>query len=453
MEVIFLIIGIVIGALTGYLAAKYNYTRNCVSLKTADEIKEQLNAAVNDKVKAEERASLIEKASDELKAKFELERERVINLNGQLSSMNADHENIKQKLAEQKEELEQLHQKFTAEFKNLANEILEDKSKRFTEQNKSNIDEILKPLNEKIKTFEQKVNEVYVHDTKERASLAEQIRNLHELNQQMSKEANNLTRALKGDSKTQGNWGELILESILEKSGLVKDREFKVQVSMTSEEGRRQRPDVIIYLPEDKNMIIDSKTSLTAYESYCSGETDEERNTYLKDHITSLRNHIKSLNSKTYQTLYGLQSLDFVLMFIPVEPAFALAMQNNAELFDEAFDRNIVIVCPSTLLATLRTIANIWKQERQNRNAMEIARQSGLLFDKFTNFVDDLVTLGKRLDDAKDDYEEAMKKLYQGQGNLVSKALKIRELGAKTTKNLPQSLIERADGDKQQLFD
>ncbi|RPI17375.1 MAG: DNA recombination protein RmuC [Ignavibacteriae bacterium] len=452
MEVILLLIGVAVGAIIGYLAAKFNYSKNSVPIKEADEIKERLNTAVNEKGKAEERASFIEKSSNEFKTKLELERVKVLELSNQLSTRNADYDNLSEKLSEQKKELEQLHQKFSAEFKNLANEILEDKSKRFTEQNKSNLDEILKPLSEKIKTFEQRVNEVYVNETKERASLAEQIRNLHVLNQQMSKDANNLTRALKGDSKIQGNWGELILETILEKSGLVKDREYKIQMSFTSEEGRKQRPDVIIYLPESKNMIIDSKTSLTAYEAYCSSESDEDRDASLKEHITSLRNHIKNLNSKTYQSLYELQSLDFVLMFIPIEPAFALAMQNNPELFDEAFDRNIVIVCPSTLLATLRTIANIWKQERQNKNALEIARQSGLLFDKFTNFVEDLISLGKRLDGAKEDYEEAMKKLYQGQGNLVSKALKIKELGAKATKNLPALLVERADGDKQ-LFE
>jgi len=260
MEVILLLIGVAVGAIIGYLAAKFNYSKNSVPIKEADEIKERLNTAVNEKGKAEERASFIEKSSNEFKTKLELERVKVLELSNQLSTRNADYDNLSEKLSEQKKELEQLHQKFSAEFKNLANEILEDKSKRFTEQNKSNLDEILKPLSEKIKTFEQRVNEVYVNETKERASLAEQIRNLHVLNQQMSKDANNLTRALKGDSKIQGNWGELILETILEKSGLVKDREYKIQMSFTSEEGRKQRPDVIIYLPESKNMIIDSKT-------------------------------------------------------------------------------------------------------------------------------------------------------------------------------------------------
>jgi DNA recombination protein RmuC len=405
---------------------------------------EELN---NAKLKAEERNSMLAAGNNELKLLIENERSKVLSLSSENSKIKADYENLGKRLAEQKDEIEQLHQKFSNEFKNLANEILEDKSRKFTEQNKTNIDDILRPLSEKIKDFEKKVNDVYITDSKDRASLAEQIRSLHELNQQMSKDANNLTKALKGDSKTQGSWGEFILESILEKSGLVKDREYKIQLSFTSEEGRRQRPDVIIYLPDNKNMIIDSKTSLTAYEGYCSSDDETVREQLLKEHIASIRSHIKGLNQKTYQNLYELQSLDFVLLFIPVEPAFALAIQKNPELFDEAFDRNIVIVCPSTLLATLRTIANIWKQEKQNRNALEIAKQSGALYDKFVGFVEDLINVGKKLKSTNESYEEAMKKLHEGSGNLVLRALRIKELGAKNQKNLPQSLVDRAEGE------
>lgn len=452
MEIILLVIGLAVGSAFAFIIAKYKYSSGTLSLEEAEILKQQsleLNAA---KLKSEERNSMLLSQIEEAKASLENERSKVLSLSNENSKIKADYQNLDTKLNEQKEELEQIHRKFSDEFKNLANEILEDKSKKFTEQNKSNLDDILRPLSEKIKDFEKKVNDVYVTDSKDRASLSEQIRSLHELNQQMSKDANNLTKALKGDSKAQGNWGEFILESILEKSGLVKDREYKIQTSFTSEEGRRQRPDVIVYLPDNKNMIIDSKTSLTAYEAYSSCEDDAEKEVLLKEHIVSIRSHIKELNQKTYQNLYELQSLDFVLLFIPIEPAFGLAIQKNPELFDEAFDRNIVIVCPSTLLATLRTIANIWKQEKQNRNALEIAKQSGALYDKFVGFVDDLINLGKKLKSTNESYDDAMKKLYEGSGNLVSRAMKIKELGAKNQKNLPQSLVERAEGENK-LFE
>lgn len=447
MELIFLIIGLAAGAAAGFVYAKNKYTRQTLSLQEAEILKQQADALNTAKLKAEERNSMLSAQYEDMKADLDSERGKVLSLSNENSKIKADYQNLDTRLTEQKNEMEQLHQKFSIEFKNLANEILEDKSKKFTEQNKTNLDDILRPLSEKIKDFEKKVNDVYVTDSKDRASLSEQIRSLHELNQQMSKDANNLTKALKGDSKTQGSWGEFILESILEKSGLVKDREYKIQTSFTSEEGRRQRPDVIVYLPDNKNMIIDSKTSLTAYEAYCSSEDDAVKESLLKEHISSIRSHIKGLNQKTYQNLYELQSLDFVLLFIPVEPAFALAIQKNPELFDEAFDRNIVIVCPSTLLATLRTIANIWKQEKQNRNALEIAKQSGALYDKFVGFVDDLINIGKKLKSTNESYDDAMKKLYDGSGNLVQRALRIKELGAKNQKNLPHSLVERAEGE------
>jgi DNA recombination protein RmuC len=431
MEIIFLIIGLVIGFTAAFIAFKYKYQGGSSKL--------------------EERNLLTEKALEQTKLELNTERAKVLELNSKLSASEADFSNLKQKLAEQKNEIEDLQAKFTKEFENLANKIFEEKSLKFTEQNKTNIDVILKPLGERIKEFEKKVNDVYINETKERASLAEQIRNLHELNQQMTKEANNLTRALKGDSKTQGNWGEFILESILEKSGLVKDREYTIQASIKNEEGKLLRPDVIINLPENKSMVIDSKVSLTAYEQYVSSEDDAERIKYLSDHVVSVKNHMKRLSPKEYQNLYGLQSLDFVLMFIPVEPAFAAAVQSDYNIFYEAFEKNIVIVSPTTLLATLRTISSLWKQEKQNRNAIEIAKQSGELYDKFVGFMEDLVSIGNNLKQTKDNYDKSMNKLIEGRGNLVKRVENIKQLGAKATKSLPNSLLDRAEDDDKLL--
>ncbi|MCC7095433.1 MAG: DNA recombination protein RmuC, partial [Ignavibacteriaceae bacterium] len=260
----------------------------------------------------------------------------------------------------------------------------------------------------------------------------------------------NLTEALKGQSKTQGNWGEFILESILEKSGLVKGREYVVQESLTSESGKRLQPDVIIKLPENKSIVVDSKVSLIGYEKYISEEDEHQKQLGLREHINSIRSHIKNLSGKNYQNLYQLESLDFVLMFMPIEPAFALAVQNDQAIFNDAFEMNIVIVSPSTLLATLRTISSIWRQENQNKNALEIARQSGDMLDKFTAFVEDLLTVGKGLISVKDNYDKAMNKLTDGRGNLISRAEKIKELGAKTSKSLPPAILNRAKEDSEE---
>jgi DNA recombination protein RmuC len=430
MEIVLLIIGLLVGAAATFFAMKYKYQSSSSKL--------------------EERNAITENSLNEAKADLDSEREKVIKLSSEISALGTDNSNLQQKLSEQKKELDELQSRFTKEFENLANKILEEKSRKFTEQNKSNLDNILMPLQERIKEFEKRVNDVYVNETKERASLAEQIRSLHELNQQMSKEANNLTRALKGDTKTQGSWGEFILESILEKSGLLKDREYAVQQTVKSEDGKSLRPDVIVNLPENKSMVIDSKVSLTAYEHFTSSEDETDRTKYLKEHINSIRNHIKRLSPKEYQKLYGLTSIDFVLMFIPIEPAFALAVQSDPGIFYEAFEKNIVIVSPTTLLATLRTIASIWKQEKQNANALEIAKQSGELYDKFVGFVKDLISLGSNLKQTKENYDSAMNKLVEGRGNLVSRAENIKHLGANTTKSIPDALLDRADNGENQ---
>ncbi len=427
MEVILLVVGLIAGALLGYLFVKSKTGALLSSNAEKDNI-------ISDKDKQ------IAEARNDLNS----ERGKVISLGNELAASGANYKNLETRLKEQKAELEQLQEKFTREFENLANRILEEKSRKFTDQNKENLDTILSPLKEKISEFEKRVNEVYVSETRERAALAEQLKNLHELNKQMTEEANNLTRALKGDTKTQGSWGEYILESILEKSGLVKGREFVIQETIKSEEGANLRPDVIVKLPDDKSMIIDSKVSLTAYEAYCSQDDKVLREKALAEHINSIRRHMKGLSPKDYQNLYGIQSLDFVLMFIPIEPAFALAVQNDQTLFYDAFERNIVIVSPSTLLATLRTISSIWRQEKQNRNALEIAKKGGELYDKLASFVDDLIKVGKQMDDSKKTYEEAMKKLADGRGNIISRAENLKIMGAKATKSIDQRIVERS---------
>jgi DNA recombination protein RmuC len=450
MELIYLIFGILIGAFIVWLILK---SSKGISLKEADDLKDKINLANLEKGKTLERLSILnenlEKNSNELKS----EREKIIEINSESSSLKAINKNLEEKLNEQKAELEKLQEKFATEFENLANKILEEKSSKFTLQNKENLDQILKPLGEKIQEFEKKVNEVYVTDSKERASLATQLKNLQELNQMMAKEASNLTNALRGETKTMGNWGEFILESILEKSGLAKGREYQVQESFINDDGRKRRPDVIVNLPDDKCLIIDSKVSLLAYESYCSEDNESLRSNFLKEHISSIKKHIKELSAKDYQNIYQIKSLDFVLLFMPIEPAFSLAIQNDNEIFNEAFDKNIVIVSPSTLLATLRTIANIWRQEYQNNNVLEIARQSGALYDKFQGLVSDLIDLGKRIKTMNGTYENTMKKLYSGRGNLISSVENIKKLGAKTSKSLPQNLLNRANDNEEKLFE
>ncbi|MEO8513039.1 MAG: DNA recombination protein RmuC [Ignavibacteria bacterium] len=428
MEIILLIAGVVVGALLGFFIAKSK------------------QSAISSKLEEKDKA-LAEKDMQIGLSKAETEKERlsVLELNNELSTTKANYLNLEKRLTEQKQELEEIQNRFKMEFENLAGKILEDKSRKFTEQNKENIDNILTPLKERIADFEKKVNEVYITETKERAALAEQLKYLHELNKQMSEEANNLTRALKGDTKAQGNWGEYILESILEKSGLVKGREFVIQETIKSDDGANLRPDVIVNMPDNKSMIIDSKVSLTAYEAYCSSDDKAVKEKALSEHINSIRRHIKGLSPKDYQNLYGLQSLDFVLMFIPIEPAFALAVQNDAALFYDAFEKNIVIVSPSTLLATLRTISSIWKQEKQNRNALDIAKKGGELYDKLVGFVEDLIKVGTRMDDAKKSYVDAMNKLKEGKGNIISRAEKLKLMGAKATKSIDQRIVDIAN--------
>ena len=371
------------------------------------------------------------------------EKENIIKVNIQ---QDGDIKYLNEKLNEQKEELNKIQEKFTKEFENLANKILDEKSTKFTEQNKENLKTILNPLQEKIKLFEDKVDKTHKESIDYHAALRQQIIGLKELNEQMSKEAINLTKALKGDSKTQGNWGELVLEKVLEKSGLEKDREYFIEKSFSTTEANkvRLRPDVIINLPDNKKMIIDAKVSLTAYEQYVNSDEEKDKNKYLKEHIISLNRHVDQLSEKKYEDIYEIESPDFVLLFVPIEPAFAIALNNDNQLYNKAFEKNIVIVTPTTLLATLRTIDSMWQNEKQQRNALEIARQAGALYDKFDGFVTDLTKVGKKMDEAKLEYKGAMNKLVEGRGNLITSVEKIKKLGAKAKKALPQKILERA---------
>lgn len=365
-------------------------------------------------------------------------------LNAELSRRNAEFENLQQKNAEQKQEVDKLQEKFTKEFENLANKILDEKSSKFTEQNKENIKNILSPLQERILTFEKKVEETHKENLTTHASLKQQIIGLQSLNEKMSKEAVNLTRALKGDNKIQGNWGELVLERVLEKSGLEKDREYFVQQNFTREDGTRAMPDVIIHLPDGKRIIIDSKVTLVAYERFVNEAEEDLKEVYLKEHINALKKHVDQLSAKNYQDLYDIQSLDFVLLFVPIETAFSVAINKENTLYIQAFEKNIVIVTPSTLLATLRTIDTMWNNEKQQRNAIDIAKQAGLLYDKFEGLIKDLTGIGKKIEDTKKDYSNAMNKLVTGRGNLVNSVEKLKKMGAKAKKALPENILNRA---------
>ncbi len=428
---IFLGIGLLVGGGASWVISKLIFRQT--GIQQLQEMEVQL------KFEAEKARSLQDDVL-QLNADLKGERERYTELKSAYSTLEANYSNLEEKLREQKNEIAKLQQQFASEFKNLANEIFEEKSKKFTDQNKVNLHELLKPLGEKISQFEQKVDQTNRDGIARNAALKEQIMGLKELNQKITVEAENLTKALKGDTRTQGSWGEFILESILEKSGLEKNREYFVQESIT-QDGRRFRPDVIVNLPDKKSIVIDSKVSLTAYERFMNNEDESD----LKHHLISIRKHVKDLGEKNYQNLYKVEGLDFILMFVPIESAFTLAVQHEPGLFNEAYSKNIVIVSPTTLIATLRTIANIWKQEFQNRNALEIARQSGALYDKFKGFADDLIKIGNTLKQTTVTYESAMNKLTNGKGNLISRAEKLKELGAKASKDMDERLLDRAD--------
>ncbi len=360
-----------------------------------------------------------------------------------IAKKESDNNFLEIKIFEQKREIEEIQKRLTSEFENIANKILKQNSIDFTFANQKNISEILNPLKEKIQLFEQKINETQIQGVKDNTSLREEVKKLYELNNRISIEANNLTQALKGDTKKQGNWGEVVLERILERSGLIKGEEYEIQFSTRNEENTILRPDVVIKLPDNKHIIIDSKVSLNAYEKLVNAENNEEKEHFSKLHIDSLKNHVKGLSEKNYSNAVGINSPDFVLMFLPIESSFSIAIQKDIELFNFAWDRRVVIVSPSTLLATLKTIESIWKRAKQTQNALEIANEGGKLYDKFCGLVEDLKKLGNQLETVNKTYLEANKKLYNGSGNIINKVEKLKNLGAKNTKSLHYNNYEK----------
>ena len=443
-QFLYLIIGIIIGAISAYFIVKFKYQFDAQSMQ-----KELISP--NEIEKKYVLKALYENLQNQivvLKKELLQYHKDYENVSNALAKKEQFAENLSDKLREQKDELEKLQQRLTTEFENIANKILEEKSQKFTAQNHENLTTVLNPLKEKIKEFEERVEKTYVIETKERNLLTEEISKLRELNMQLSADASQLANALKGDSKMQGDWGEYRLEMLLERAGLTRDVHFETQQNFKDFDGKDKRPDFIIRLPEDKQLIIDSKVSLTAYEAYYNAENDKERNNYLKAHIASIRKHLKDLNSKKYEQLYQINTPDYLIMFVPIEPAFAVAVQEDSNLFLEALDKNIVLVTTSTLLATMRTVAYIWKQENQKSNVLEIAKQSGLLYDKFCLFVEDLQEIGKKLTHAQVASDGAMNKLTESKkfgDTLVGRAERIKELGANASKSLPKELLDRID--------
>ncbi len=447
MEILYLIVGIVIGGAVAWLVLRTKLTKQQNDMQTAmNETEKKLleNTSLLDK----EAGILREKNSDlanynaKLSSDLEDERKRSENLNAILARSEVENKNLLEKLENQKAELENLQKKFTTEFENIANRILKQNSQEFTIVNQKNIGDILNPLKEKILTFEKKVEDTYQKGIKDQTDLKAELKKLYDLNFKISEEANNLTRALKSDSKKQGNWGEVILERVLERSGLVKGQEYKTQETARNEAGDMIRPDVVVNLPDNKHIIIDSKVSLVAYEAFINDEDQDKRDIYLKQHIDSIRNHVKGLSEKNYPNASLFDTPDFVLLFMPIESAFSAAIQADVELFNYAWEKKIVMVSPTTLLATLRTIASIWKHEKQTQNAMEIASQGGALYDKFVGFLKDLEDLGQQISRTGKTYDEARRKLADGSGNIIKRVENLKKLGAKTTKSIPETFLE-----------
>lgn len=437
-----------VAAIAGFLAAWFVSSRrmNALSDKfynTEKQLIDEKSLAERNKTVAEETLRLkvleLEKTQNELAQNLELANARAV----ELATVRTENASLREKIEKQLEEAEQLQKRLTSEFENIANKVMKERSDEFSVANHKNISEILNPLKEKIQSFERKVEESYEKDMRDRVSLREEVKKLTELNTRVSEEANNLTRALKGDVKKQGNWGEIILERVLERSGLTKGQEYDREAVVEGADHSVQRPDVIVHLPDNKHIIIDSKVSLVAYERFMSAENENDQTTALKEHIASIRMHVKLLSDKNYQNAMNVNTPDFVLMFIPVEASFSAAVQGDSELFSYAWERKIVIVSPTTLLATLRTISSIWKQENQTRNAQEIARLSGSLYDKFIGFTEDMEKIKNNIDRASGAYNDAIKKMKDGNGNIIRTAEKIKELGAKTgNKTLPPSFSD-----------
>ncbi len=432
IAIILFVVALLLGFVIGKLIVKNNYDKIASELEIRNKLLlEEKDLNIGNINKLTEDKTILSADKHELDLRY---TEKVLEL-----------KNLEEKLNENKAEVEKLQEKFTKDFEILANKVLDKTSTKFTLQNKDQLKSILEPLQEKIQNFERKVEDTHKESIDRHAALRQQIIGLKELNEQMSKEAVNLTKALKGDSKTQGDWGETQLEVLLEKAGLLKEVHYSTQGGYRDDNEQLKKPDFIINLPDKNHLIIDAKVSLTAYEAYYNAENDEDKAESVKRHLLSIKKHYKELGEKKYTELYGINTPDYVLMFVPIEPALMLAFSEDNRLYLDALDKNVVLVSNSTLLATLKTIASIWKQEDQKKNVLEIARQAGSLYDKFEGFVQDLVKVGKSINTSKDSYEAAMNKLVDGRGNLVVSVEKLKKLGAKAKKSLPQNIIDRAE--------
>ena len=431
---------LLLSVLSTYMLVSRRHSRRDMEMAALDE---RLQTKEAELIALQGKMRILDEHAQSLNAENSSLRELTIRLQSELTG---ERQRFEEKLAV----LEDAREQMTLQFKQLASDILEEKSKRFAQSNEQNLAQILKPLQEKIQRFEKRVEETYVQEAKERYSLAREIKSLQELNARISEDAINLTNALKGDNKAQGTWGEMILETILERSGLVKGREYEVQVSIKTPDGGRSQPDVIVHLPESKDLVIDAKVSLKAYESFCSEDDPERKSELLRQHIQSIRNHVKGLAAKDYQHLGSLNSLDFILLFMPIEAAFSVAAQQDPELFVNAFEKNIIIVGTSTLLTTLRTVQNLWRMAQQNQNALEIANRAGALYDKFVGFVEDLQDVGSKIEAAQRSYERANNKLQSGRGNLISRTEGLKKLGAKATKQHEREVLQSAELEVQQ---
>lgn len=443
MSVLFLIVGLVVGFLIAFVLNKIQTEKQNAEFAEKEKISfSQMADLDKQKSVLEAIQKQLQDDNNKLEMLLKQERETSSSQSSKIAMFDNENKNLLEKLQNQKTEIEELQKRLTIEFENIANKILKERSNEFSLSNEKNIGELLNPLKEKIASFEKKVEETYDKEFRDKVSLREEVRKLAELNIKVSEDANNLTKALKGDVKKQGNWGEVVLERVLERSGLTLGQEYEREEVIEGEDGNVIRPDVIIHLPEGKHIVIDSKVSLVAYEHFVSGKTDHERQTHMTEHLASIRSHVRLLSEKKYQNSPNLNTPDFVLMFIPIEASFSVAVQADEDLFSYAWEKKIVIVSPTTLLATLRTISSIWKQESQTKNAREIARLSGTLYDKLAGFVTDFSKIKENIDKAGSSYDEAMRKMQTGKGNIFNTAEKIKSLGVKVDKSLPENLIE-----------